>query len=121
MCIAVGVYTYQQQTMMDFSNAITQILVAFFVESVDEQAFDAFQAIMSPTLYRETIDSIKKRLGPKEVFSEEQKERFWSWQHNRRRQQKENSRKVWTILRLALCRYVCMCFFFPVISFEIAV
>jgi len=76
MCIAVGFYTYQQQTMMDFSNAITQILVAFSVESVDEQAFDAFQAIMSPTLYRETIESIKERLGPKEVFSEEQKEKI---------------------------------------------
>jgi hypothetical protein len=76
MCVAVGVFTYRQQTMMDFSNAITQILVAFFVESVDEQAFEAFQAIMSPTLYQKTINSIKKRFGPKEVFSDEQEHRI---------------------------------------------
>jgi hypothetical protein len=61
---------------MDFSNAITQILVAFFVESVDEQAFEAFQAIMSPTLYQNTIDSIQERFGPEKVFSDEQEEKI---------------------------------------------
>jgi hypothetical protein len=61
---------------MDFSNAITQILVAFFIESLDEQAFEAFQAIMSPTLYQNTIDSIKERFGPKKVFSDEQESRI---------------------------------------------
>jgi hypothetical protein len=76
MCVAVGAFTYQQQTVMDFSNAITQILVAFFVESVDEQAFEAFQAIMSPTLYQNTIDSIQERFGPKKVFSDEQESRI---------------------------------------------
>jgi hypothetical protein len=84
MCVAVGVFTYQQQTMMDFSNAITQILVAFFVESVDEQAFEAFQAIMSPTLYQKTIDSIKERFGPKEVFSNEQEHRITELANSRR-------------------------------------